>query len=177
MFKTILPKTKKGDKIISVYWFAVLIIVAGGIFGMVYVFYGTPYDIRELEANLLINKIADCVSYAGRINSNLISESGFNKDFNLSSDCNLILTTAEWEEGQYYAQVDFYTISNANSPIFNITQGNSNLLTSCEIQEDKEYSKLAKCADGSFYSLDNSNNQYIIKILTSVRKAEKNVKI
>jgi len=176
MLKKILPN-KRGDKIISVYWFAVLIIVAGGIFGMVYVFYGTPYDIRELEVNLLINKIADCVSYAGRINSNVVSEGVFNKDFNLSNDCNLILTTDEWEEVQYYTKVDFYNINNANTPIFTLANGNSNLLTNCEIQEDKEYSKLAKCADGSFYSLDSLDNQYIIKILTSVRKAEKNVKV
>ncbi len=50
-------KNKRGDKILSLYWFAVLIIVAGGIFGMVYVFYGSPYDVREIEANVLLNKI------------------------------------------------------------------------------------------------------------------------
>lgn len=169
--------SKKGDKIISVYWFAVLIIVAGGVFGMVYVFYGTPYDIREIEAKLLVDKIADCISYAGKINSNLLSEGVFNSKFNLSIDCNLILTSVDWEEEQYYARVNFYAITDLNTPLFTIAEGNNNLLTSCELQENKEYLKLAKCVDGSFYSIDSSNNQYIIKILTSVRKAEKNVKI
>ena len=67
------PKDRKGDKIISVYWFAILVIVAVGIFGMVYVFYGSPYDVREIEANALLNQVADCVSYAGKINTGLIS--------------------------------------------------------------------------------------------------------
>ncbi len=176
MFKKIIHN-KTGDKILSVYWFVILILVAGGLFGMVYVFYGTPYDIRELETKLMIDKIADCVSYAGRINLNLISQGTFNENFNLSTNCNLVFNSEEWAEEQYYAEVNFYKIDNLNNALFKISDGNNNLLTSCEIQQDKEYSRLAKCQRGSFYSIDNSNNQYIIKILASVRKAEKNVKI
>ena len=59
---------KKGtDKIISVYWFAVLFIVAGGIVYMTAIFYGEPYDVREIEANLLTNQIADCLSEGGKL--------------------------------------------------------------------------------------------------------------
>ena len=49
---------KKGtDKIISVYWFTILFIVAGAIVYMAAAFYGEPYDVREIEANILINQI------------------------------------------------------------------------------------------------------------------------
>lgn len=176
IFKKII-RNKAGDKILSVYWFAILIIVAGGLFGMVYVFYGTPYDVREIETKLMIDKIADCVSYAGRINPNLISQGTFDKNFNLSTNCHLILNSEEWGDEQYYIEFNFYKIDNLNNPVFKTSEGNNNLLTSCEVQQDKEYSRLAKCQRGSFYSIDSSNNQYIIKILASVRKAEKNVKI
>ena len=57
-----LINNKRGDKILSIYWFAILLIIAGGIFGMVYVFYGTPYDVREIETRVLTNQIADCIS-------------------------------------------------------------------------------------------------------------------
>ena len=50
---------KGGDKIISVYWFAIIFIVATGIVYMVLSFYGKPYDIREIEVDLLTDKIED----------------------------------------------------------------------------------------------------------------------
>jgi hypothetical protein len=52
----------RGSKILSVYWFAILVIVAVGIVAMVITFYGKPYDVREAEAGIMINKIADCLS-------------------------------------------------------------------------------------------------------------------
>ncbi len=169
---------KKGDKILSVYWFAILILVAGGMFAMVYIFYGTPYDVREIEANLLIDKIADCISYAGKINLNFVSNGVFNQNNeDFLNKCYLIFSSNEWEDEQYYTKIEFYKLENLDMPVFEIKKGNSNWFASCALQEDKEYERLTKCTEKSFYSLDNLNNQYIIKILTVVRKAEKNVKI
>jgi hypothetical protein len=170
-------QNKKADKILSVYWFAILIIVSGGIFAMVYTFYGTPYDIREIESNLLINRIADCVSYAGRMNADLISDGKFTKENNFLGKCHLNFSSTEWGEEQYYTEVNFYKPENMNSPIFSLTKGNNKWLSSCAIQKNKEQERLTKCVEKSFYSVDNVNNQYIIKILSVVRKSEKNVKI
>jgi len=174
-----LIKNKKGDKIISVYWFAILIIVAGGIFGMVYIFYGSPYDVREIEANVLINRIADCVSYAGRINTNLISNGQISQkageDF--LKMCHLNFKSSEWQDEQYYTEINIYKLEDLNNPVLDIDAGDNKWLSSCVLQENKEVEKLAKCVRKSFYSLDDANNQYIIKILGVVRKAEKNVKL
>ncbi len=175
-----LIQNKKGDKYLSPYWFAILVIVAGGIFGMVYIFYGTPYDIRQIEASVLINQIADCVSYAGKIDANLISNGTvqFQKtgtDF--LNACHLNFNSIEWKEPQYYTEINFYKIGNLDNSVLDIKAGNNNLLSYCNIQENKEPNKLPPCVKKSFYSVDNANNQYIIKILTEVNKAEKNVKI
>ena len=174
-----LINNKKGDKIISVYWFAILIIVAGGIFGMVYIFYGTPYDVREIEANILTNQVADCVSYAGRINANLISNSKVSQktgeDF--LKMCHLNFNSSEEKVGQYYVEVKFYNLSDLNNPILNIKAGNNNWLADCVIQEKQKQENLPQCIEKSFYSVDEKNNQYIIKILTAVGKSEKNVKL
>jgi len=174
-----LIKNKRADKIISVYWFAVLIIVAAGIFGMVYVFYGSPYDVREIEANVLGNQIADCVSYGGRITPNLILNGQGNPMTGASflSMCHLNFQTTEWEEEQYYIQVEIYKLEDMNTPFLEISAGNNKWLSSCSLQADKSLEKLAKCVRKSFYSVDDSNNQYIIKILSVVRKTEKNVKL
>ncbi len=170
---------KRGDKILSIYWFAILTLVAGGIFAMVYVFYGTPYDIREIEASILSERAADCISYAGRINSNLISDGKFNarngSDF--LNECHLNFNSDEWQEQQYYMEISFYNLENMNSPALNINAGNNNWLSLSNCALKKDDKRLAQCDNSRFYSLDNLNNQYIIKILTVVRKSEKNVKI
>ena len=57
------------DKILSVYWFAILFIVASGIFAMVYVFYNSPFDVRNAEADALGNQIASCILQNGKISS------------------------------------------------------------------------------------------------------------
>jgi len=168
---------KRGDKILSVYWFAVLLIIAGGIFGMVYVFYGTPYDVREIEARVLTNQIADCISYTGRINSNLILNGAVVENNNFLEQCHLTFDSTEWEEEQFYFYVEMYRLQDLDKSFLEIEEGNLNLAVSCSVQENKEQENLATCLKDSFYSLDDANNQYVIKILTAVRKAEKNVKI
>ncbi len=172
----LIPRNKKGDKLLSVYWFVILIIVAGGIFGMVYVFYGTPYDVREIETTLLINNVADCVSYGGVINDTLIYNGVVNPtNQNFLSQCHLNFNSSEWADEQYYTEVNFYKVNSATS-VLDIKKGNNNFLASCAIQSGKDYNTLTRCIEKSFYSVDNENNQYIIKILGVVRKSEENVK-
>ncbi|MEJ2497249.1 MAG: hypothetical protein P8Y43_07230 [Sulfurovaceae bacterium] len=74
---------KKGtDKLLSMYWFLILFLVAGGIFAMVTVFYSSPYDVREIEAEILADKTLDCISYTGKLSSFVLNDSGeFNEDF------------------------------------------------------------------------------------------------
>jgi hypothetical protein len=170
---------KRGDsKYLSPYWFVIIFLVSAGIFLMVYLFYGTPYDVRGIEARILTNQVADCVSYAGRINSNLISNGiiSENKETFLET-CHLNFDSSDWTIGQYYAEVNFYKFEKLDNSIFTIKKGNSDWIGNCEMQETKKYEKLAQCNEGSFYSTDDMNNQYIIKILTVVRKSEKNVKL
>ncbi|VVB83466.1 Uncharacterised protein [uncultured archaeon] len=176
-----ITKNKRGDKILSVYWFAIIIIVAGGIFGMVYVFYSTPYDTRQVEARLLINNLADCVSYDGQINSDLFSGGTLNPSENYLSKCHLTLNSGDleaWKNNeQYYMEVKFYKISDLSNPISTLKDGNNNWLPGCSVQAEKKISNLAQCVERSFYSLDALGNQYLIKILGVVAKSEKNVKM
>ena len=69
-------KNKIGaDKILSVYWFFILFIISSGIFAMVYVFYNSPFDVRETESGILADKTAECILEQGRIDSEWISGS------------------------------------------------------------------------------------------------------
>lgn len=170
-------RNKKGDKLLSIYWFAILMLVAGGVFAMVYIFYGSPYDVREIEANLMIDRIADCVSYAGKINSDFISDGSAKTVDDFLMQCHLSFESSDFTEPQFFSKTEFYKLENTNVPVASYSAGDVKWAVSCNLQEDKSQERLAKCVEKSFYSLDNLGNQYIIKILAVVRKSEKNVKI
>ena len=164
-------KNKKADKIISVYWFAILFIVAGAIVYMVISFYGGPYDIREAEVYALTNKAARCLSDVG-----YLEEEALSTDFkeNFMEKCSFNFETEDiygWRErGQYYIEIDFYNFS-TNQGISTIKTGNEALKTDCGLKGEG----FPVCLERSFYTLDREKNQYQINILSIVRKTEKNV--
>ena len=139
---------------------------------MVLNFYGHPYDVRELEAKALSEKVADCVSYGGVLNFNLYDEI-FNSDFeeDFLEECNLNFNVGGG--GQYYVLVEAFDVD--ENPDFAFDAGNLNLKSSCELQKEKDYDKLAYCSEEKFYSTSRGR-QFLIKITSVVGKVEKNVK-
>ncbi len=171
---------KGGGKILTLYWFVILIIVAGGVFVMVYSFYNHPYDVRELEGEIMVNYIADCLSSEGELTSTLFDEEGFSQEFSedFLRNCHLNFDVEEevWGvEPQYYFRVNFYKATNLENSVFEIFKGNLNLVVGCETQKEKEYKREVKCVEEDFFSF-NGENLYLIKILTIIKKTEKNVK-
>ena len=166
------------DKTISIYWFAIIMLVAVAVVYMVSAFFRVPYDIRENEAGLLANRVADCLSQKGELSSFLFDEEGkivgFNNDFEEKCKINAGVEDT-WKDSQYYLYLGFFTVEDTQSPNYFYETGNLNLISTCEVQKDKELDKLAKCVEKRFYSI-NGDKQYLIKILSVVRKTEKNVK-
>jgi hypothetical protein len=181
-------KNKRGmEKVVAIYWFAILILVAAGFFAAVYTFYSSPYDVRELEANVLINRVADCLSSEGKLNEKLFKDEKFSEEFksNFKKECNLNFDTFESEfkkeEMQYYVKVNFYDFNEFESPeksksLFEIVEGNKNLVSDCKIQEkeNNEYGRVAKCSEKILYSLGENDKGYFVKIFSIIRKTEKN---
>jgi hypothetical protein len=179
------PKNQRGtDKILSIYWFVVLTIIAGGVFAMVYVFYGAPYDVRGIESGILAERVADCVARGGTIDSSFFSGKDFNKKINetFQKQCNINFNVengyTDESEIQYFYKIEFYNLKDLTNPIFSFYNGNSNWETDCFVKKDnsKDYTRLAKCTEKRFYALSSGGDQYLIKILSVVGKSEKNVK-
>lgn len=161
------------EKIMSVYWFVILFIVAGAIVYMVSNFYGDPYDVRELESNALVYQIANCISPELYLDTSIFENS---EDF--FSYCKLTLKTEDFgnwnNESQFFISVeiyDFYT-KEIVSPILPV--GNTNLKDFCILQKEGRQKKLPYCLNRTFYSVDESGKQYIIQINTIIDKGEKN---
>ena len=161
MIKMNFTKRKSGtSKIMSVYWFAILVIVAGTIVYMVLIFYGSPYDVREIEANILINKVADCLSENGKLNTQI------NQD-NFLEKCNLNFDTPD-QEGQYYLEVEFRNFNDDALLDFVIIEGNVNL------KDNPNMGSIFK-SEKSFYVLKDENEELIVKILAVISKTKENV--
>lgn len=161
-------KNKKGaEKIMSVYWFAILMIVAGAIVYMVSIFYGSPYDVREIEANILINKVAGCLSENGKLKYELTEE--LRNSF--LEKCHLNFDTLDKEE-QYYLEVEFRNFSDDTLLDFVITEGNVNIKTIFEVTPSSN--SIFK-SEKSFYVLNNENKELIVKILAIISKTKENV--
>jgi len=126
---------KGAEKMTAVYWFAILLVVAGAIAYMVFVFYGKPYSVSNAESKILENKIADCLAGGGYLNEEIAF--GLNND-NFLDRCNLNFETEDvfdWKDkGQYYAEVNIYNFNQnlkegyAGTQISNVVVGNKNLV-------------------------------------------------
>jgi len=175
---------KRGtDKIISVYWFVILFIVAAAIVYMAVVFYGEPYDVRETEANIMINQIADCISQGGEIKDGVINEEGKLEltNENILSKCHLDFNVEDFKDWkkqeQFYFEINFYKF-NKDAPdglgskfVNDTIAGNMNLKEYCD-KKGKNFPVVS--VERNFYVLV-KENPYIIKIKAIVRKTEKNV--
>jgi hypothetical protein len=172
---------KKGtEKIVGVYVFTILVIVLGGVWGMTNAYYNPPSDIRELEARVLSNQIADCISQKGVLNSNLFNATTGDliMDFDLVKECNLNLAVENGytPRDQYYIEVTFLENTPNKNLLSEIIVGEPSIKSDCEnIQKVETYKLASKCNSERMYSTFNGK-QFLIELLTGVRKTEKNVK-
>ncbi|HPD81494.1 MAG TPA: hypothetical protein PK357_00140 [Candidatus Pacearchaeota archaeon] len=183
--KHIIKEKRGAEKYLSLYWFFILMLIALGVFIMTYNYYGAPYDIRKVESEILANKIADCISNQGRINPDFFIEKNLNSAISdtFLEKCKINLDVEEgYPEDSlppYFFEVEFYRIEDVSKSALTIFEGNLNLKADCLINEEnnKNFRVLSKCTERRFYAVDDSSNQYLIKILSSVKKNEKNIKI
>jgi hypothetical protein len=169
---------KGGDKLVSIYWFVILTLIAGGVIGMVSIFYNSPYDVREVESEILAMKVADCVYPGGTLDVRLITGGAWREEFrdNFMERCRLNFDVKkEFDFEQYYVKVEFYDYQNFNQHLFEISVGNENWVNDCDLK-NVEKEKLVKCSEKKFFAKDNSKNVYFVKILSIVRNTEKNVR-
>jgi hypothetical protein len=159
------------EKTISIYWFAILIIVAAAIVYMVVSVYGQPYDVRQIESDILANNIAGCISEGGYLKEKIINDVEFSENF--LEKCNLNFESPDFEKssGEYYVSIRFQDFNSGNQIGAEIINGNVNLKLACELKGKTN----PACSSKSFYVIDKNSQSYRIDIIASVNKAEKNI--
>ena len=153
-----------------------ILIVAVGIVLMVNAYYENSYDVREVEAQILSDKVADCIYFGGEVNPLLFTTQGvFREDFRdfFMQRCSLNFSVkGEFSRIPYYIEVRFFPLE-SEKEVFNITHGNKNFKPDCGIDVAGD-EKLAKCSEKDFYMRADSGNVYLVKVLSIVAKTNEN---
>lgn len=92
---------KRGTQIISLWWFSVLAFVTVVVVIATVMFYGKPVDVREIEADVLSDRIARCI-----YNQELLNVSEI-RGLKLYQDCGL-REKSFGLESNFYFNVTFY---------------------------------------------------------------------
>jgi len=136
----LLIKNKRGaDKFLSIFWFLILFLVAGAIVYMAFLFYGSPFNIRNTEGQILGDKIADCITSKGYLNDAVFSPEFKN---NFLDACHINLNTedfSDWKNNaQYYVGVEVYKFDETiprltGDELLGLSAGDINLKTAWEL--------------------------------------------
>lgn len=164
-------KSRKGD-LMSIWWWVIMGVSGIFIIMCVLVINGSPIDVRKAEAEILANRIIDCLVVNGKLvdmpqNINIEEFCGFN--FNEFID-------GKVEKSQYYVQLKIKDLD--GKEIKNIeTFDSSYIKDSCELQKKtKLQKKLPRCVEKEIYSLMKDGKEVKILIFTGVNKGGKNAK-
>ena len=155
-----------GEKIMSVWWFAVLVVVGTGIVISVLIFYSAEEDVRGIESEILYSKIVDCVA-----NNGFLVDGVLEKEFDLMKTCNLNEKVIN-EEKLFYIKINILD-ENGNSLREPIVEGNKEFPQECEIQRPDENGKTvgakyyAKCFENSINILYGERKIGKLEILTA----------
>lgn len=183
----------RGSKVISIYWFAILFIVAGAVVYMTVIFYGQPKDVRGIEASVLTNRIADCLSESGYLKEEVLNDAEFKDNFLQRCSINFSVEEAyDWiEQEQYYTEINIHnfdenSVDGFGEKIFETSAGNINLKTTFLLEKAEEggglekdivvihftASPTLKSAEGEFYRTDHKSIHYIVDKDGTIVKGE-----
>jgi len=156
---------KKGDeRVLGIYFFVILIIIALGIVSGVVTVYGQDIDIREAEVSLLRDQLVDCLVDRGDFNMVKFEDQDMLKLCKLNFEDQ----TLKYKDGkqQYAVKIDILDIN--SNLIKSKSFGNEALMIVCGSKGD-----VPVCLDTIMYLLEGGNPVYV-KIKTVVRKNEQN---
>ena len=93
-------QNKKGTKLFSLWWFFTLAIIGLGIVMGIFIFSSAEVDIRELEAEILYNRIIHCIAQ-----NQVLIDDALNEDFDIFDECHL--SKVAFDSEPFYFRIKF----------------------------------------------------------------------
>ncbi len=162
MFEKIFKNKKGAEKYFSLWDLFMFVIIGTGIVISVYIFSSANLDTREIEAEILNNKIYDCV-----VENGVIIPEFFDLDFDIYEKCGLSKKIFKLDN-KFFFKIEFYDNSGGflREPIKSFIDKS----VECDIQKNSEAEHLMKCYEKNTDVLFFKKNKLVrgsLKILTS----------
>jgi len=117
---------KKADsKLLSVWWFVVLLVILVGIVGGTFMFYSSKIDMRLLEGDVLSSRIMGCIIDRGYISQNFIDDK-----FDIFKTCNISQSIID-KSGNFYLNISVYDLN--SKLIIEKSYGNRAFVQECAV--------------------------------------------
>jgi len=155
---------KQAEKLLSIWWFFVLGVIAGGIVIGVLIYSSADVNIKEVESNVLAERIIDCL-----IDNGNLKEDIFEENFNILDFCNL--NSRVFGVGSnFYFNISVY---DSEKLIFNVSKGSLSFEEDCKIQEEVDAKHFPRCSEKQEIALFNDKNVRLIILAASNQNGKK----
>jgi hypothetical protein len=144
------------DKLLSLWWFFILFIIAGGILIGVAIFYSAEINVNPVEADILSSKLSECITPSGIFNYNFLSS-----DVDIFKECNL--NKKVFGRGSsFYFNVSIY---NETSLEREFIEGDHSFEADCRIGGGLIAKNFPKCSKKNIGGIDYLNKTLNVAIL------------
>ncbi len=164
--------TRGDERLLSLYWFIMFIIIAIAVVSGVVLFYSYPFDVRPAEANLLADKILTCIVNQGYIKQQFLKPAAELSLFDVCGIASQDATHLAYQERrQYGAELKIQGESV-------LSDGDVRLLRECDIAVVKRNIPICVERNLTVLALTNGDREELVQltITTAVRKIEQNGK-
>lgn len=163
---------KASQKLLSVWWFFVLTVVGAGIVIGVLIYYSADADLRKVEADILSERIANCLVEQGYLRED------FSSNFNIFEKCGL--KKEVFDSGtSFYLKISVYDeTGNLFKNINLIIEGDTSFEKDCQIEEKISARYFPRCVEKKELFLYNENGvtkKGRIEILAGSNQAGKKI--
>ena len=164
---------KAGEKMLSLWWFFVIVFISIGIVAGVLIFYAAEVNVKEVEANILAEKIMRCLNDYGNL------QDGFmNEDFDVFNRCGLAKNVFN-PDSDFYFKIEAY---NESGQLIRgrIDGGNAAYEKDCFISKAVRAAKYPKCVLEKENVIYYSNGDFKIvrlEVLAGSNQGVKKIKV
>ena len=146
---------KAGEKLLSIWWVFVLVVIGVGIVSGVAIYHSKDININGVEAEVMAGKIINCIIDNGYLNPNVLNE-----NFDIFQECNL-------GKNMFGNGSDFYFsvfIFDNEELLKKISFGGLSIEKECEVSNAVTAQYFAKCSRKDGFAIFNDKNFKIIVI-------------
>jgi len=163
---------KAGEKYLSIWWIFVLIIITVAIVAGVSINRLKDVNTKAIEADILVNRVADCLIQQGYIKQEFLNE-----NFDIFKECLIDKETITNSE-KYYLNIAVYNYNSCKIEAEKLNCQNPEIkyefgVLDFENQCGMEGTNYPKCSEKYIYTLNKSESKFILKIKAGSNKQGK----